>query len=129
MNTEQNLKQKLDAIKGLKIKIRANITDEDEAARSYAEQARLAQKVGKASIEYALKDISIQEAKHAESNRRIIRELDQEESKTTTQADSDRRKKEDEGRRKRESEPKKGDKPDWWKLGYVKRDRGINGRS
>lgn len=111
MNYSRNpLEEKRDAIKELKTRLQSNISGEGAAQRTYSEQQRLAQKAGIASVEYILKDIAIQESKHAEMFRRAIKELEQEESKITTQIQQlaiDERRKEDKDRRKREEEQRR----------------------
>lgn len=101
------MEEKRDSIKELKTKIQSNISGEGAAQRTYSEQQRLAQKAGIASVEYILKDIATQESNHAEMFRRAITQLDREESKITTQIDSERKKKEDDDRRKREDEQRR----------------------
>jgi len=96
--------QKLEAIRELKRNIQINITDEGTAYRKYSDQLRLAQKVGKASVEFILKDISIQESKHAETFKKAITELEKEESRIMSEVESERRKKQEDDRRKREEE-------------------------
>ncbi len=101
------LEEKLDVIIELRRKLQSNISDEGTAQRTYSEQQRLAKKTGKASVEYILRDIEIQESKHADQFRRAITELDQEETKIKDQIESERKKKEEEDRRKREEERRK----------------------
>ena len=101
------MEEKRDSIKELKTKLQQNISDEDASQRTYSDQLRLAQKVGKAAVEYILKDIGLQESKHADMFRRAIKELEQEEVKITTEIEVERKKKEQDDRRKREDEQRR----------------------
>ena len=102
-NQRQTFEESLKLIGDLKSRIQRNINDEEQAQKTYSEQLRLAQKVGKASVEFILKDIAIQESRHAEMFRKALKELEQKESEVKKKIEEikkeeDRRKKEEDQR-------------------------------